>query len=109
MKKPTHKERETFVADLIRHAPAATIWHATRLMRFGATYGRFQEEECNRELATWERRKEQRTREAIEDLCKQIRCKAIFGGDPRGFTVKILPPDGFTSDWGNEGIGVPTS
>lgn len=36
-------------------------------------------------------------------------CKPTFSDDPRGCTVKIQVPDGYTNDWRREGICVPTS
>ena len=32
---------------------------------------------------------------------------AIIGGDPRGCTLKITVPSGYTNDWGKEGLCVP--
>jgi len=39
--------------------------------------------------------------------CASFGALAILGGDPRGCVVKIKVPDGFTNDFGNEGICVP--
>lgn len=33
--------------------------------------------------------------------------RVLFSGDPRGCTVKIVCPNGFTNDWGKEGVCVP--
>lgn len=35
---------------------------------------------------------------------RQDRPRPIFQYDPRGATVKLAVPDGFTDDWGREGI-----
>ena len=32
-----------------------------------------------------------------------------FQHDPRGATVKLIVPSGFTNDWGKEGVCVPTA
>lgn len=35
-------------------------------------------------------------------------CVPLFQNDPRGAVLKIRVPDGFTDDWGREGICVPS-
>src|SRR5215469_3057592 len=109
---------------------------ATRLLRYGATLGRIAEMDCNspdypsfmwklpeaERLAAFKRvdqrwqkeldrneAKEARIREKVTILCERFNCKPVFQGDPRGNTLKIQVPDGYTNDWGREGICVPTS
>jgi len=118
-----------FTADSPKLVPEETVeWVALRLLHYGATYGRIQEFDCgspdakygqdeyNRRMQErWEReqerlhKKEARIVERVEKLCETIGCKPIFQGDPRGNTLKIQVPDGYTNDWGNEGLCVPTS
>ncbi len=131
MHKVSQKERSEFIHLLMKHttAPEGEVQRAaTRLLRYGATYGRIQEFDCgapdarygqdeyNRRMQElWEQeqerlhRKEERITGKIETLCASIGCKPLFSGDPRGNTIKIKVPDGFTNDWGHEGICVPTS
>lgn len=138
MQRATQKQREEFVGLIVMHAVGPTgigsederdrIQVAQRLLRYGATYGRIQEFDCNgpdarygqdeynrRMQERWEReqerlhRKEERITEKVVKLCESIGCKAVFQGDPRGNTLKIVVPDGYTNDWGREGICVPTS
>lgn len=101
-----------------------------RLMYYSATYARIQELWCNGPEAPngltpeqyrriddhynnvtvpYYERKEARIEQKIKDLCASIECEPVFSGDPRGATVKIKMSDGFTNDWGREGICVPTS
>ncbi len=40
-------------------------------------------------------------------LAKRLGCKMRFGSDPRGCTVKLITPDGYTNDMGQEGVAVP--
>lgn len=109
---------------------------AQRLMRYGATLGRIAEMDCNspdypsyawklpepERIATFKRidqrwqesldrnqLKEERIRAKVTELCARFACKPVFQGDPRGNTLKIQVPDGYTNDWGGEGICVPTS
>lgn len=35
-------------------------------------------------------------------------CLPVFSGDPRGAVLKIRVPDGYTNDFGGEGICVPS-
>jgi hypothetical protein len=49
-------------------------------------------------------------RNRIAEVAKRLGAKEVtFGGDPRGYTVKIVWPDGFTNDFAQEGYCVPTS
>ena len=131
MQKATQKARWEFIHLIMKHTtvPEGEAQRAAlRLLRYGATYGRIAEFECSapdarygqdeynkrmqeryeREQARLEK-KETRITELVNELCKAIGCKAVFSGDPRGNTIKIAVPDGYTNDWGKEGICVPTS
>jgi hypothetical protein len=49
-------------------------------------------------------------RTAIAEVAERIGAKGVvFSGDPRGCTVKIVCRNGFTNDWGKEGVCVPTN
>jgi hypothetical protein len=105
---------------LVPLVPEETVeWVALRLLHYGATLGRIAENQCNG-YQTWDYKwdekaakkdeeKEARIVARVEKLCELIGCKPIFQGDPRGNTLKIQVPDGYTNDWGNEGLCVPTS
>lgn len=92
---------------------------AKRLMRYGATLGRIAENQCNGYQdwkGNWDERaslrdekKEERIQAKVTELCAEFGCKPVFQGDPRGNTLKIVVPDGYTNDWGREGVCVPTS
>jgi hypothetical protein len=126
MQRVSQKARYEFIHLLMKHATVnESITEgdiqraATKLLRYGATLGRLAEEQCNGyqtydgrwdEKAT-ERseRKEARIREQAEKVAASIGCKVITQGDPRGNVLKVVVPDGYTNDWGREGICVPTS
>jgi len=132
MTRCTAKARHEFIETLLMHIPdmipnGKTSWSwftdgkpfAEKLLRYGATLGRLAEEQCNGYQdyqGNWDEaasnrsdRKEIRIRTKVHELCKEFGCVAVFQGDPRGNVLKILPPDGYTNDWGRQGIGVPTS
>ena len=56
-------------------------------------------------------KKEKQIEARITAICKELGpgFEPVFGGDPRGWTIKIKVPSGRTTDWGHEGVGVPTS
>ena len=122
MHRATHSQREEFVARIQEHAGGESskrLWFAERLMRYGATLGRIAENQCNgyrtwdhkwdEEAAKRDARKEQRIQVKVGFLCDAFGCKPVFQGDPRGATVRIVVPDGYTNDWGRTGVCVPTS
>lgn len=131
----TQRARYEFIHLLMKHAeitPATVTadnpkpitegdirWIAGRLLYYGATLGRIAENQCNG-YQTWDYKwdekaaakdeaKEARIQARVGKLCTMIGCKPVFQGDPRGNVLKIQVPDGYTNDWGKEGICVPTS
>lgn len=136
MQAPNRKAVMGFAFEMARHAPKSTLWHVERLLRYGRTQGQFWEDFSNgpqvqqmhyesddafarRYKETHDRwqnvempkreMKMQKTRKRIVELLTEIDCRSVFSSDPRGNTVKVIPPDGYTNDWGHEGICVPTS
>lgn len=129
MRRATPKQRREFIDSIVLHAPGPTgigrederkrVQFAERLMRYGATLSAIAERECNGHQTPsgdWDERaakrdeeKEERLRRRVAAMCEGFGCKAIFSGDPRGATLKVAVPDGYTDDWGREGICVPTS
>lgn len=106
-------------AKTIRYSCIDVERFARRLMRYGATLGRIAENQCNG-YQTWDYKWDEKAAKRDEakalriankviKLCEEFGCKPVFQGDPRGNTLKIQVPDGFTNDWGREGICVPTS
>ncbi len=101
---------EQFLADLRTHGNGqADAVHVRRLMRFAARHLKYREDACNISGAA------ERDAEEVETLEVRILADAQavgavgvrFGGDPRGCTVKLVFPDGFTNDFGREGYCVP--
>ena len=45
----------------------------------------------------------------VNTLVKVYRASCIIGGDPRGYTLKLVLASGRTNDMGRDGWGVPTS
>ena len=124
----TRKDRHEFIELMYEHSPHK--WQesdppmfiqgqADKLMRYGATLKRLAEELCNGYQdyqGNWDdkqtelsERKQARIEKKAEEAAASIGGKAIHQGDPRGAVLKVIFPDGYTNDWGKEGICVPTS
>lgn len=104
----TTKDKLEFTYAMAKHS-AATLGDIQRLMRYGASIKAFAEIACNRELTHKEILREENLFAKVIQILAPIDCEPKFSGDPRGATVKIVVPDGYTNDWGKEGICVPTS
>lgn len=122
------KDKLEFAIALARHS-SATLRDIQALMRYGSGHSRLEVDRCNgpdydrcrndadrKHVAdAWQEYQDTlpekigRYRAAIAKICATFGAKVIFQGDPRGCTVKIVVPDGYTNDWGKEGICVPTS
>ena len=132
MSKASKKEREEFVAVLVRECPQVDAVQvaqvAGRIMRHAATYCRLAEESCNGHPAQgsptmpaaqlgklqekWDariEREEARIEKLLTAAASELGLVADFGGDPRGYTVKLMLPSGRSNSFGGEGYGVPTS
>ena len=108
MRNTTTKSKLEFAYAMAKHS-TVSLNECYRLLRYGATVGYMAETACNRELTEREIRKDEKIQMDIIAILAPHDCAAKFGGDPRGCTVKIVVPDGYMNDFGNEGICVPTS
>lgn len=124
-------ERDQFIAQLVRalpNKPAHLVADSARLlMRHAKTHGRLAEEECNgpgdyvhrlpiaesnRLIEEHARRVETRQAQAekrIAAICAELGIEPVFGGDPRGYTVKVRLPSGASNTMGGreDGWGIP--
>ena len=128
MTKQDIQERERFVEIVVRESNYSTPQERERiarlLLRHAKTHGNIQEANCNgveiwygesnesfsKRQAAFERqleRKETRIENRITALAEILGFGAILQGDPRGSTVKLTVPSGYTNDWGREGVCVP--
>jgi hypothetical protein len=135
----TQKQRMQFVVALAREFPGRRDIDAVarRLLRLGATHCRLAEATCNGEWpceGPWAEGHNNALRECPQcsghyarssyrrDVCPDCRNEAlirstladigaepVFGGDPRGCTVKVKLPSGTTDDWAREGLCIPTA
>lgn len=87
---------------------------ARLILRHGATYQRIQELYCNEPMNERQQARVEKKETAIERRIKGL-CEMMgfgvpkFSGDPRGHTIKLTLPSGYTDDWGREGFCVPSS
>lgn len=102
----TTKDKLEFVYAMAKHSNAR-LSDLQRLLRMAATVQRLAETACNRELTVAEIRKDEKVQMDIIALCVSFDAEAKFQGDPRGCCVKVVVTDGYTNDWGREGICVP--
>ena len=102
------KDKLEFAFAMAKHS-TVTLNQCKRLLRYAATYQRLAETACNRELTVSEIRKQENIGMDILAILAEHDCEALLDGDPRGCVVKVKVPDGYTNDWGNEGICVPTA
>lgn len=82
---------------------------ADELMRLSRAHGRIQVNRCNRELTDREEKRDDRIEAKITELLTPYGIKPDFGGDPRGYTVKLHLPTKRYNTWGGaeSGWGVP--
>jgi hypothetical protein len=130
----TTKAKLEFVYLMAKHS-TATLAQCQRLMRYAATHQHLADDACNgpdysnsrTELnqkyvtEAWNKRQEvlpkkrDRIEQKIKKICEEFsgydahpgQVTPVFSGDPRGCTVKIRVLDGYTNDFGGEGICVP--
>lgn len=128
----TSKEREEFIAAIVREFPDKPIDFVTHrarlLLRHAKTHGRLAEESCNGHPAQssptmdaktvgrlqekWDariERQEKQIERRMAEIAAELGVPIRFGGDPRGYTVKLTLPSGRYNSFGGreEGYGVP--
>lgn len=81
---------------------------AARLCSMARAHHRLAETACNRELTVREIKREENIQMDILALLTEYGFDAKdirFGGDPRGYTVKVHFPDGRGNTWGGDAEG----
>ena len=107
--------RDQFIFDCRRHGnPKAFGTVCDRLRSAAKRHHRMMEQACNgRDVYDSEGEPLaplKRNRHHIAALAKDVGAISVnFEGDPRGFTVKLVFPDGANNTWGQDGYGVPGS
>jgi hypothetical protein len=104
---------DDFVRDMQKENPAVTERHCRTLITTASQYHRLCERQCNGYYSEGaektDKALEKVLRTRIRNWCRTFGFKAVYNGDPRGATVKLVLPSGKTNDWGSEGYCVPTS
>lgn len=108
----TNRERMEFAAALARNRPSdnavAVVSLCRDLMRYGATLRRLAKKQCND--ATWGPADEARERRLLLVVARNVTpWRLIHQGDPRGYTLRIVLPNGERNTMHDEGWGVPGS
>ena len=102
------KPVDDFVRDLAAHTGQTPDTEAVRLLVKRAKYHQALATRACNTSAAFERDPSPKLRDEITRLAASLGCMGVkFGGDPRGCTVKLVMPDGYTNDWGREGVCVP--
>ncbi len=111
----TSKQRAEFYTSLQREYPNRNIdGVASKLLRLGSTSALYAERDCCDEYwcnedPTRERKEESLERRILAACSELPGLIPDFSGDPRGHTLKLKTPSGYTDDWGQTGLCVPTS
>ncbi len=124
------KERDEFIATLTRalpNTPAHIVTQYARLLlRHAKSHGNIAEAECNGHPAmsspyidsktasklqaqheAWCEKRERQLERRMTQIAGELGVGIVFGGDPRGYTVKLQLPNGESNTWGRDGFGVP--
>lgn len=95
-------EAESLLSTLNSHGCSATKADVKRLQELAEIHHRGCVAYCNGYEGAEGRRRT--TEQKIEALAARIGAKPVFQGDPRGATVKLAVPDGYTNDFGKTGV-----
>lgn len=103
------KPVDDFIRDLAQHTGRIPDTEAVRLLIKRSKYHQaLAVSACNTRTVDPDREISPKVRGEIETLAASLGCTGVvLGGDPRGCTVKLVLPDGYTNDWGREGLCVP--
>lgn len=82
---------------------------ADKLLRWGTSLSRLAVQDCNVGLDEEGLSRRDSLRAKVTKSCEEFKIVPVFSGDPRGATLKLKLPSGFSNDWGSTGVCVPTS
>src|SRR5262245_26820756 len=108
------RDKFEFVAVLTRELPdhsiAAVVELAQTVMRQGLRHGGLACALCDGvfDQDGYELR-QSRIREKLSKLLRVLGIGVTYGGDPRGYTVKLQFKSKRSNTWGDDGYGVPGS
>lgn len=104
---------EQLAHDLAQHGcSGVTLCKCRELMKLAKRHRRIMEDYCNG-VEVYDKDGEPLPRLArllgrLAAAAAAVGCVGVVtSGDPRGATVKLTLPDGFTNDWGHDGFVVP--
>ncbi len=82
---------------------------ANRFMQLARQAQRYNLLHANVGLTEAQEKREARMEQEFFRLCQQCGWQGVTGGDPRGYALKILFPDGSSNSWGgtSHGWGIP--
>lgn len=104
---------QQFAEDCLQHGKVYDTETCRQLIQEAALHHKLMEDRCSIVTDYFDADGEpngdlKRCRRAIVAMAKDLNAEVRFSGDPRGCTVKLLFPDGFTNDFAKEGYCVPT-
>ena len=104
------QEHEDFLIHMTYHFGPQAIAHAIRLMRLARRAQRYNVLACNAELSERQQRTAERIDDEAQNIAEKLGTTLQASGDPRGFALKIIFPDGAHNTWaGTQGAwGVPS-
>ena len=81
---------------------------AVELLILADRLHRYAETACNYQLTPQQEKREKALADRVLAICGGWNVSVKFGGDPRGFVVKLMLPDGSYNTWGGkeEGWGI---
>lgn len=104
---------EQLAMDIQRGGGRASKASAAKLIRLATKHQKMMVDACNGDFKAYDENDQPVPRLAklqatIEEAAKEHGCSAVFSGDPRGSTVKLILPNKESNSMGNEGWCIPT-
>ncbi len=97
-----------FVMRMAKEAPTLKAMEIDELMRLSRAHGRIQVRRCNGNPSNREEKREDTIEARISAILEPTPVSVHeFGGDPRGYTVKLKLPSGAYNNLGGEAWGIP--
>ena len=95
-----------YLCEYSKEGATNLIRNSNLVLKLAKSYSGLQVARCNGDLTQRQATRETNIESEIQEIMKEIGLPVEFDGDPRGYVVTVIFPDGKSNNMGGEGWGL---